>query len=178
MQLPRLLILLLALSLVTRSFAQPSADEVLATAYKQASSENKNIIVIFHASWCGWCHKMSASINDPQIKHFFDASFVVAHLTVLESPGKKNLENKGAEDSLNKWGGNNQGIPYWVVFNSNGALLADSRMKTADGKGLQNTGCPASSPEVDYFISVLKKTTRLNDEALTQIKTRFRKNEQ
>ena len=42
----------------------PSSGDILEKAYKQARLENKNVFVIFHASWCGWCHKMDTSLND------------------------------------------------------------------------------------------------------------------
>jgi len=42
---------------------------------------------------------------------------------------------------------------------------------------LQNTGCPATKKEVDYFIEVLKKTTDLKEDQLEKIRTRFRRNE-
>jgi thioredoxin-related protein len=38
-----------------------SADEILKTTFEQAKLENKNVIIMFHASWCGWCKKMDAS---------------------------------------------------------------------------------------------------------------------
>ena len=104
---------------------------------------------------------------------------MIRHLVVLESKGKENLENPGAEDMLTKFGGKDEGIPYWLIFDQDEKILADSRMKaTVNGvEKLQNTGCPASKEEVEYFIEVLKKTTTLSDEQLDKIRVRFRKNE-
>src|ERR1700730_10298358 len=80
----------------TRAIAQqapPSADNILKEAYQQAAKENKNVFIIFHASWCGWCHKMDSSMNDEKLKPFFDKNYIVVHLTVDESRDKKELEN-------------------------------------------------------------------------------------
>ena len=33
----------------------PAANEVLAKAVKVAGMEQKNVLVIFGASWCSWC---------------------------------------------------------------------------------------------------------------------------
>lgn len=162
--------------------AQPapaSATEILKEAYELAAKENKNVFIMFHASWCGWCHKMDKSMNDESCKKFFDDNFVIRHLVVNESAGKKNLENPGAEELKIKYHGFGQGIPFWLVFDKNGKLLADSKMrKEGDGpeKG-DNTGCPANEKEVEYFISVLKKTTNLNSDQLEIIRKRFRKND-
>lgn len=157
-------------------FAQtkmPPAEEVLGKAYAQAARENKNVLLIFHASWCGWCHKMDTSLNDKGVKPLIDKSYVTTHLTVYESKRKTELENPGALEFLTKHGGADQGIPYWLVLDKNGKVLANSEY--APGR---NTGCPASEQEVAYFISVLRKTSSLNDEELKVIEKRFRKNEQ
>ena len=53
-----------------------SATEILNEANAQAAKENKNVFVIFHASWCGWCHKMDSAMNDPVCKKFFDDNFI------------------------------------------------------------------------------------------------------
>jgi thiol-disulfide isomerase/thioredoxin len=157
----------------------PSADEIMKEAYALAAKENKKIFLLFHASWCGWCHKMDASMNDKVCKNFFDDNFVIRHLAVFESPGKKNLENPGALQLLTKYNGAEDGIPFWLVFDKEGKLLADSKMRPegagAAAKGV-NTGCPASKEEVDYFILVLRKTTTLNNEQLAIIEKRFRQN--
>jgi thiol-disulfide isomerase/thioredoxin len=159
----------------------PTAEEILNSAYKKAADENKNVLLMFHASWCGWCHKMDNSINDKSCKELFDKNYVIKHLVVYESNGKKDLENPGALELLTKYKGNDLGIPYWMVFNKNGTLLADSKVRP-DGAGSdadgENTGCPASEKEVTHFIKVLKQTSALNSDELEMIRKRFRENEQ
>lgn len=159
--------------------APPSADDVLQDAIAKAATEHKNVFIIFHASWCGWCHKMDTAMNDRSVKKYFDDNYVIRHLTVYESKGKENLENPGALDLLIKYKGNNQGIPYWLIFDKNGKLLADSKIRSA-GQGLEageNSGCPANKQEVDNFINVLKKTSSLKEAELAIIYSRFRENE-
>ena len=112
---------------------------------------------MFHASWCGWCHKMDASMNDASVKKF---------LTTICSPSfgsdgigrKENLENPGAADMMAKYHGDKSGIPYWLVFDTNGMLLADSKMRPEGGgpETGDNIGCPATEKEVAYFVDILE----------------------
>lgn len=159
--------------------APPSAEEIMKEAYAVAAKENKKVFIMFHASWCGWCHKMDASMNDKACSKFFDDNFVIRHLVVYEPKGKENLENPGALEMLIRYKGADHGIPFWLVFDKEGNRLADSKMPppaaTPNGEA-QNTGCPASKEEVEYFIKVLKKTAALNDDELEIIRKRFRQN--
>lgn len=159
--------------------APMQAGDVLSQAYSQAKKENKKVFVMFHASWCGWCRKMDTSMNDPACRKFFENNFVIRHLVVDESKDKKQLENPGASDLRDKYYGKDQGIPYWLIFDSNGNLLFDSKIrKTGEAIEMgENVGCPASEKEVAYFIDVLKKTTSLKNDELEIIRKRFRKNE-
>ena len=171
----------LLFSIVTKAQPFPqSVDEILKEAYQVANKQNKNVFIMFHASWCGWCHKMDKSMNDETCKKFFEDNFVIRHLVVDESTDKKNLENPGADEMRKKYYGEGQGIPFWLVFNKDGVLLADSKMrdKGAGPETGNNTGCPASEKEVEYFISILEKTTNLNSDQLEIIRKRFRQNEQ
>jgi thiol-disulfide isomerase/thioredoxin len=159
--------------------APQSAAEILAEATQIAAKENKNVFVLFHASWCGWCHKMDTAMNDPAVKKYFTDNYVIRHLVVYESKGKENLENPGAIDMLTKYKGNDKGIPYWLVFDRNGVLLSDSKMRPEGGsmETGENTGCPASEKEVTHFVTTLKKTSRITDAQLEVIRKRFRLNE-
>ena len=169
----------LFLTTVGKAQAPATADDILKEAYTVAAKEKKNVFILFHASWCGWCHKMDTAMNDNSVKKFFTDNYVIRHLVVYESKGKENLENPGALDLLKKYKGDKQGIPYWLIFDKNGKLLADSKLRPEDG-GLEtgdNTGCPASEKEVAHFIKVLKQTSPLKDAALSVIEKRFRENE-
>ncbi|WP_316788477.1 thioredoxin family protein [Pedobacter frigoris] len=157
------------------------ADEVLNAAIKQAKAEKKNVLVMFHASWCGWCHKMDASLKDPSIKPFFDKNYVIADIVVYEHDvAKKSLENPGAAELLKKYNNADQGLPTWLVFDQNKNLLADSQMR-AEGAELtskgENVGCPAAEKEVAYFISTLKKSSKMTTKELDQVAVVFRKND-
>ena len=90
----KMLLLLITGCLSVISFAQtapPAAGEILQQAFGKAKAENKNVFIIFHASWCSWCHKMDSAINDPVRKSFFENNYVIRHLTLLESHDKKQL---------------------------------------------------------------------------------------
>ena len=150
----------------------PTAEAVLKQARVKAAKENKSVMVIFHASWCVWCHKMDSSLNDPSVKGFFDNNYIITHLTVDESKDKKNPENSGADALKTSWGEKDSGIPFWVIMDKDGKILADSQRKPGG-----NVGCPATAAEVEHFITVLKETSKINDEQIEAVQKRFRRNE-
>jgi thioredoxin-related protein len=173
--------LVIAAGLPVSAVAQAplSADDILKEAKDKAARDHKNVFIIFHASWCGWCHKMDTAMNDKTVKKYFDDHYVIRHLTVYESDANKALENPGAMALLTQYKGDDQGIPYWLIFDKNGQLLADSKLRP-EGGGLEtgdNTGCPANEAEVAYFVKVLKQTSSLKAAELALIEKRFRKNE-
>jgi len=155
------------------------AEKVLAAAYNQAAKQHKHVIVIFHASWCGWCHKMDAAMNDESCKKLFTDNYIIVHLTVEESDKNKQLENPGAETLKIKYHGEKAGLPFWLILDSKGVLLGDSYIRPAgvstDMPG-DNIGCPAADEEVAAFTALLKRSSSLSDDQLAVIATRFKKN--
>ncbi|MFW0714378.1 thioredoxin family protein [Pedobacter sp. N23S346] len=160
----------------------PSADAVLKAALKEAKQKKKKVFIMFHASWCGWCHKMDKSMNDPLVKAYFDDNFIIKHLTVYEHTDElKKTENPGSEDLMKKYNSEGYGIPLWFIFDTNGKLLVDSHIRPEgtgfETKGSNIIGCPSSKEEVEEFIKILKQTTKLNDNDLEKVTAVFRKND-
>jgi len=160
-----------------QQLARP-VDAILSDAFQQATIQHKNVLVIFHASWCGWCHKMDASINDTTCKNLFDKNYIIVHLTIQESQNNKPLENPDAVDVLMKCKAENAGLPYWLILNSKGKFLSDSKIRAAGApiESGDNMGCLSSEIQVAAFIKILKQTSTLNDDELAVIAKRFKQN--
>ena len=118
-------------------------------------------------------------MTDKTCKKFFSDNYVTCHLTIDESADRKNEENAGAIEFRKKYHGENAGLPFWLIFDKNGKLLADSKMRPegvsldADGTSI---GCPASKEEVAYFIKLLQQSSALAEPQLKIIAERFSKN--
>lgn len=150
--------------------AQQKADDLLASAKTQAAKEHKNVLLVFHASWCGWCKLMEKNMNLPETKSFFDKNFVTTYIDVQERGEKKNLENPGGQELMNRLKGEEAGLPFWLVINPKGEVLTDS----FDDKG-ENLGSPATKEEVEFFVQKLKKVTALSSEQEQSIRAVFAK---
>ncbi|AOM76215.1 thioredoxin family protein [Pedobacter steynii] len=179
MKTKKILFTVCALFLFATSYAQQpakSADLILKEAYKQAAKEKKKVFVIFHASWCGWCHKLDTAMNDVSCKKLFDDNYVTTHLTVMENDKNKHLENPGAIELMKTYRGDKSGIPFFLIMDEKGKLLADSQIRpegaSLDSPG-ENMGCPASKEEIIAFQKVLKKTSKLTETELGTITRRF-----
>jgi len=169
-------LLILTGSAAMAQTALPTSETVLKDAFARAGKENKKVLLMFHASWCGWCKKMDASLNDPACKKMFDDNYVIAHLDVMEQPQKVNLENPGSMAVMTQYGGNKSGLPFWLILDAKGNMLANSLMPkdgAATATPEDNVGCPASEKEVSYFDGILKRTSHLQDEDIAIIHKRF-----
>lgn len=153
-----------------------AAEIVLKNAMKLAKKEKKNVIIMWHASWCGWCHRMDTLMQREDLKDYFDSNFITEHLVVKERPDLKHLENPGADSLLAIYHGDKAGIPFWIVLDKKGNLLADSFMRkegvSMDEPG-QNVGCPGQPEEVDFLVDLLKKTAKIDEEGLAKIREAF-----
>ncbi len=163
-------------SFCAAAFAQQtpaSAKDIMEKAFSKAKAENKNVFIIFHASWCGWCKKMDAAINDTVCKAFFRKNYVVEYLTILESKEKRPLENSGAEELFKKYAPENSGIPFWLVFDGKTkSLIGGATMP--DGS---NSGCPASPEEVAHLLEILSRSSKMDSATAKAVYDRFRKSE-
>ena len=182
MKMFQLLFLFCISSLFSFSQSGRPTNEIMEEAFAKAAKENKNVFVKFSASWCGWCHKMDASMKAPSCKRFFDDNFVTVTLITGERSSNAHLNNPGADSLVLKYndGEANPGLPFWFILSSTGKLLEDGFIHE-DGKPFTKNGnqigCPASKKEVEAFVKALKNTTRLDARQLQIIDNRFRRNE-
>jgi len=149
------------------------AQEVLKTAVIQAQTSDKTVFLIFHASWCGWCKKLEAGLEDSGVKPLIEANYVVTHLVVMESKEKKELENPGGAEIMKELGGENSGLPFYAFIDGKGKMILNSNAMPKD----QNIGYPAEKEEIAAFEGLLKKSAKhLSDEQRSQVMSYFVKN--
>ena len=147
----------------TGAFAQNTtkpapATQILASAQKRAAKEKKAVFVVFHASWCGWCHRLEDSINKPPFKKLFADNYVIVSLDVREHGDKKVLENPGADKVMADLGGTDAGLPFYAFTDARGTRLASSLALPASGGKMANIGYPTTPAEIAAFDSLLRKT--------------------
>ena len=166
--------LLLAAMIASAQTVKPQpAQEVLKAAVKQAESSDKTVLLIFHASWCGWCKRLDAGLQDPEVRPLIEANYVVIHLVVMESKDKKELENPGGAEVMKELGGEKSGLPFYAFIDEKGTMIANSNAMPKD----QNIGYPAEKEEIAAFEGLLKKSAKhMTDDQRSQVMSYFVKN--
>ena len=158
MKAQRLLPLMIGMVLAGGAYARNAekAATLVSSAVREAKAEHKGVIVIFHASWCGWCKQLDKSMDVPAFKSVLSKDFVVLHVTVMEDKNHLADENPGGVDLMTKMGGANAGLPFFAALSSDGQVVADSKLIEPGSPKPQNMGFPTEKIEIDHFLAMLK----------------------
>lgn len=147
--------LIIASSMLGQTVKPDSAQTILNAAIIKAQSSQKNVLLVFHATWCGWCKRLESAFNDTTIKPLIDNNYIIAMLDVKERGDKiQTHENPCGQKFLSDFGGNNAGLPFIVFLNGKGKMIANSNVMPKK----QNIGYPGTREEIAAFVNLLKKT--------------------
>ncbi|MDQ7779735.1 MAG: thioredoxin family protein, partial [Planctomycetota bacterium] len=88
----------------------PDLEESL----EKANAENKLLLVDFYGDWCPWCVKMDETMADEDVKEMVARGFYYVKLDVGKFERHQECTSTYGVD----------GIPHWMVFDSDGTVLA------------------------------------------------------
>ena len=152
-----LLLITFTVSINAQDWKPKPADKILNTALQEAKAEKKNVMIIFHASWCKWCTRLEKAISSPELSGIFKDNWVVTYVDVLERGGKvDSLENPGGKEIMKKYGGENAGLPFCVFINKSGKLIGNTNVMPDK----TNIGYPGAKDEISLFVGLLKKASK------------------
>ena len=159
------LFIILSLIICQSVSAQNNAPALIDSACEQATMEEKNIFLIFTNEGCGWCRRMIKNMNDESCKDLFEENYIIIEMNVYYRDSTRNTQ--GSMKMFHGYNDEKSGIPFWVILNREGNLLEDSF-----GGNVENIGCPTEK-EVDEFLDILDRTSKLRKRELTIISKAF-----
>ena len=143
-----------------------NAVQLYKASLTRASSEGKNVFIIFSASWCSPCRKLAQAMGPllPDLERHY--AFVKLDIS----------RDQDVDELLDRFpGSRDSGVPYYCVVSSDETLLADSRMSDPKREGKsKNIGLPKTEPEIEYFTLLVKAgAPRVPQQTLLDLKTRL-----
>jgi thiol:disulfide interchange protein len=133
----------------------PSAESILEVALSAAKQQDKRVLVEIGGPPCSACRVLDEFFD--RNRELFQDDYIIINLDSVRMRRSDVIENRLRH-------GRDTGIPWIVILDAEGREMISS-----DGpKG--NIGYPATAEEIDYFVSMITKTTkRTSDEKIAAI---------
>jgi thioredoxin-related protein len=138
--------------------AEPKdADALVREALLRASSDDKRLFLAFSTPGCGWCHRLSDFLAQPEIAALLDRDFLVLKVDIRRM--------KNGEEVMNRYRPKeSQGVPWYVILDAKGATKG-----TADAS-IGNIGYPLEPKEIDAFVTLIESQGKLQPAQISDLR--------
>jgi thioredoxin-related protein len=131
------------------------ADALLAEALRQATDEDKRILLHVGTPSCGWCKILTAFLHEHET--LLSADFIDLKIDTVRMP-------HGQEVAARFLPAKSGGVPWMVILDASGKTLSTS----VGPEG--NIGYPVRPAEIEHFLSMLAATKqRLQEKELQSL---------
>lgn len=122
-----------------------SAGAELSSALARAKANSRSVFLWFGAPWCGFCKRMTEYLHREEIETLFNSEFAPVKIDIERMDGGRELATQHGWTEKD-------GLPFFVVLDSAGKKLADSRGPQG------NVGFPVEPHEIAHFMDVIRQT--------------------
>ena len=121
----RCFLILLSAALVSVAPAQKpatydeaaNAHELIDTALTKARRDDKRVMVVFGANWCGWCHKLADAFKRRELRRPLRDDYEVVKVDIGKWDKNLDLVKKYEADIKQ------HGVPFITVLDSKGEVV-------------------------------------------------------
>lgn len=144
----------------------PEAQKLLDDALATAKRTGQRVFVHFGAPWCGWCHRLESWLERDNVGPTLARDYLILKIDIDRTRGGRELMGRFT-------GGEQPGIPWYVIVDAEGRPLAESNVTR--GNATTNVGFPAEPHEIAHFEQMLRQTARsLTPEQIETVVTTLR----
>lgn len=104
--------------------ADANAHQEISESLAQAKKENKRVLLVFGANWCGDCYALDYAFHQPRIQPILDSGFKVVHVDIGQNDKNLDVANKYHVDP-------EKGVPALAVLSARGDLLHSTKELSA-----------------------------------------------